>query len=49
MIKNILIPLDGSDHSKAALDYGLWMTDLEEVAEVIGHQLQLKFEPKEPE
>ena len=29
--------------------YGLWMTDLEEVAEVIGHQLQLKFEPKEPE
>ena len=27
MIKNILIPLDGSDHSKAALDYGLWMTE----------------------
>jgi len=27
MIKNILIPLDGSDHSKAALDYGLWLTE----------------------
>jgi nucleotide-binding universal stress UspA family protein len=25
MIKNILVPLDGSDHSKAALEYGLWM------------------------
>jgi len=25
MIKNILIALDGSDHSKAGLDYGLWM------------------------
>lgn len=25
MIKNILIPLDGSDHSKAALQYGLWL------------------------
>ena len=27
MIKNILVPLDGSDHSKAALDYGLWLTE----------------------
>ena len=27
MIKNILVPLDGSDHSKAALDYGIWMTE----------------------
>jgi nucleotide-binding universal stress UspA family protein len=26
VIKNILIPLDGSEHSKAALDYALWMT-----------------------
>ncbi|MET0503600.1 MAG: universal stress protein [Candidatus Binatia bacterium] len=26
MIKNILIPLDGSEHSTAALDYGMWMT-----------------------
>lgn len=26
MIKNILIPLDGSEHSRAALDYALWMT-----------------------
>jgi nucleotide-binding universal stress UspA family protein len=26
MIKNILIPLDGSEHSTAALDYGIWMT-----------------------
>lgn len=26
MIKNILIPLDGSEHSKAALDYAMWMT-----------------------
>lgn len=25
MIKNILVPLDGSDHSKAALEYGLWL------------------------
>ena len=25
MIKNILIPLDGSQHSTAALDYGMWM------------------------
>lgn len=27
MIKNILIPLDGSDHSKAAIQYGLWLAD----------------------
>src|SRR5919198_5020372 len=27
MIKNILIPLDGSEHSKAALEYGIWMTE----------------------
>lgn len=26
MIKNILIPLDGSEHSRSALDYALWMT-----------------------
>jgi len=25
VIKNILIPLDGSDHCKAALDYALWL------------------------
>jgi nucleotide-binding universal stress UspA family protein len=25
MIKNILVPLDGSEHSKAALDYSLWI------------------------
>jgi len=25
MIKNILIPLDGSDHCKAALDYAVWL------------------------
>jgi len=25
MIKNILIPLDGSDHCKAALDYAIWL------------------------
>jgi len=25
MIKNILIPLDGSDHGKAALDYAVWL------------------------
>jgi nucleotide-binding universal stress UspA family protein len=25
MIKNILIPLDGSEHSKAALDYAVWL------------------------
>jgi nucleotide-binding universal stress UspA family protein len=27
MIKNILVPLDGSEHSKAALEYGLWLTE----------------------
>lgn len=27
MIKNLLMPLDGSEHSKAALDYALWMTE----------------------
>ncbi|MGH7823662.1 MAG: universal stress protein [Candidatus Binatia bacterium] len=27
MIKNILVPLDGSDHSKAALDYGIWLCE----------------------
>jgi nucleotide-binding universal stress UspA family protein len=27
MIKNILIPLDGSEHSYAALEYALWMTE----------------------
>src|SRR4029077_10223327 len=27
MIKNFLIPLDGSEHSKAALDYGMWMAE----------------------
>jgi nucleotide-binding universal stress UspA family protein len=27
MIKNILIPLDGSQHSTAALDYGMWIAD----------------------
>ncbi len=27
MIKNILIPLDGSEHSRAALDYAIWMTE----------------------
>jgi nucleotide-binding universal stress UspA family protein len=26
MIKNILVPLDGSEHSKAALDYAIWIT-----------------------
>lgn len=25
MIKNILVPLDGSEHSKAALEYALWL------------------------
>jgi nucleotide-binding universal stress UspA family protein len=25
VIKNILIPLDGSDHGKAALDYAIWL------------------------
>ena len=27
MIKNILIPLDGSEHSTAALDYGMWIAE----------------------
>jgi hypothetical protein len=27
MIKNILIPLDGSEHSTAALDYGMWTAE----------------------
>jgi nucleotide-binding universal stress UspA family protein len=27
MIKNILIPLDGSQHSTAALDYGMWIAE----------------------
>ncbi len=27
MIKNILVPLDGSRHAEAALDYGLWIAD----------------------
>ena len=27
MIKNILVPLDGSEHSKAALDYAIWVTE----------------------
>jgi nucleotide-binding universal stress UspA family protein len=27
MIKNILVPLDGSDHSKGALEYALWMAE----------------------
>lgn len=27
MIKNILIPLDGSKHAQAALDYGLWIAE----------------------
>jgi nucleotide-binding universal stress UspA family protein len=26
MIKNVLVPLDGSDHSKAALEYAVWIT-----------------------
>ena len=26
MIKNVLVPLDGSEHSKAALDYAIWIT-----------------------
>ena len=25
MIKNILVPLDGSEHSRAALDYAIWI------------------------
>lgn len=27
MIKNILVPLDGSEHSRAALDYGMWIAE----------------------
>ena len=27
MIKTVLIPLDGSEHSEAALDYALWIAD----------------------
>lgn len=27
MIKTILVPLDGSEHSKAALEYALWMAE----------------------
>ncbi|HEY2986506.1 MAG TPA: universal stress protein [Candidatus Binatia bacterium] len=27
MIKNILVPLDGSDHSRSALEYAIWMTE----------------------
>jgi nucleotide-binding universal stress UspA family protein len=27
VIKNILVPLDGSEHSKAALEYGLWLCE----------------------
>src|SRR6201984_3488870 len=27
MIKNILIPLDGSEHARAALDYAIWMAE----------------------
>src|SRR5512135_864288 len=27
MIKNILVPLDGSEHSKAALDYAIWIVE----------------------
>ena len=27
MIKNILVPLDGSEHSKGALEYALWMAE----------------------
>jgi nucleotide-binding universal stress UspA family protein len=27
MFKNILIPLDGSEHSRAALEYAIWMTE----------------------
>ncbi len=26
MIKNILVPVDGSEHSNAALDYAIWLT-----------------------
>jgi len=27
MIKNILVPVDGSEHARAAIDYGLWFVD----------------------
>lgn len=27
MIKNILVAVDGSDHSRAALEYGMWMAE----------------------
>lgn len=27
MIKNILVPIDGSEHSKAAIEYGLWFVE----------------------
>src|ERR1700752_1616104 len=27
MIKNILIPLDGSEHARAALDYAIWLAE----------------------
>jgi nucleotide-binding universal stress UspA family protein len=27
MIKNILVPVDGSEHANAALDYAIWMTE----------------------
>ena len=27
MIKNILVPIDGSEHSKAAMEYGLWFVE----------------------
>jgi nucleotide-binding universal stress UspA family protein len=27
MIKNVLVPLDGSEHSKAALEYAIWITE----------------------
>jgi nucleotide-binding universal stress UspA family protein len=27
MIKNILVPIDGSDHAKAAFEYGLWLAE----------------------
>ncbi len=27
MIKNILVPIDGSEHSKAAVEYGLWFME----------------------
>src|SRR5688572_9345102 len=26
MIKNVLVPVDGSEHSQAAVDYALWIT-----------------------